>query len=227
VSGAEAIPLWRRLREAVPRTGHWPVLLGEPQDLDFHREGITDINPTEPQDTVRQAEQMDAGLLLRKRQAILEPDDLEENGTDEGGDYEPPHGYWPEGDHANDGYYIPYHYRTKEPLSEVFIGLVPTPGGWEAPAFLGFGGWNDCPPPAEHVCMMKSWHERYGAEVVGITHDIVEMAVARPPTTREAALRLAEEHYAYCYDIVDQGTQTIEGLAATLLNGTVWFFWWD
>jgi hypothetical protein len=38
---------------------------------------------------------------------------------------------------------------------------------------------------------------------------------------------LAKEQYAYCADIVEQGVGTIEALAATLLNGHIWFFWWD
>ena len=54
--------------------------------------------------------------------------------------------------------------------------------------------------------------------LVAIAGDIVEFAVARPPTTKEAALRLAIEQYAYCYDIVDQGTGTIEVLAASLIG---------
>jgi hypothetical protein len=31
----------------------------------------------------------------------------------------------------------------------------------------------------------------------------------------------------YCEDVVLQGTLTLERLAATLLHGRVWFFWWD
>ncbi len=57
--------------------------------------------------------------------------------------------------------------------------------------------------------------------------DVIEMRVARPPTTREDAMALANEQYAYCEDIVHQGVESLSNLAATLLNGTVWFFWWD
>jgi hypothetical protein len=48
-----------------------------------------------------------------------------------------------------------------------------------------------------------------------------------PPTTRPEALRLAKLQYHYCSDIVTQGVGTIDALAARLLNGYSWSFWWD
>jgi hypothetical protein len=74
---------------------------------------------------------------------------------------------------------------------------------------------------------MRYWFERWGAEPVAITSDTVEMLVARPPQSREDALALANEQFAYCEDVVTQGVGTIEALAANLLEGQTWFFWWD
>ena len=51
-------------------------------------------------------------------------------------------------------------------------------------------------------------------------------AVAKP-ATKEEALALAWEQFVYCPDIVTQGTETVEVLAAALLNGPVWLFLWD
>src|SRR5262249_54328128 len=98
---------------------------------------------------------------------------------------------------------------------------------WEVPAILNFGGWNECPDASVHVTMMKRWSEKCGAEVVGMNGDVVEMYAAQPPTTRDEALKLANEQFLYCNDIVIQGTQTIEALAAGLLGNNLWFFWWD
>ena len=56
---------------------------------------------------------------------------------------------------------------------------------------------------------------------------VIEMAVTRPPQTREEAITLATEQYFYCSDIVDQGTETIDRLAAEILAQPRWFFWWD
>ena len=50
---------------------------------------------------------------------------------------------------------------------------------------------------------------------------------ARPVGTQEQAIELALEQYAYCPDIVLQGTETVERLAAEILVAQYWFFWWD
>ncbi len=74
---------------------------------------------------------------------------------------------------------------------------------------------------------MSYWQQKYKAEIVAATHDVIEMRVGSPPTTRDAALALAREQYAYCSDIVDQGCETLSNLAAALLKGKTWYFWWD
>jgi len=35
------------------------------------------------------------------------------------------------------------------------------------------------------------------------------------------------EMYSYCPDIIDQGVGTLEALAADLMAGHWWYFWWD
>jgi hypothetical protein len=116
---------------------------------------------------------------------------------------------------------------SRKPYPEVLIALVPTPHPWEVPAWLQTGGWNACPNPELHVRLMENWFVRYGAELVALTHDVIELAITRPVTDLEEARELARVQYAYCPDIVDQGVQSIENLAQTLLGSTVWYFWWD
>lgn len=112
-------------------------------------------------------------------------------------------------------------------LETVFILLVKADYGWEVPAKLLYGGWNDCPVPQAHVGMAKRWFREYDAEIISIGRASLEMLVGKPPATRDAALKLAVEQYVYCRDSVEQGAGTIQGLAAELLNGRVWHFWWD
>ncbi|HYP21295.1 MAG TPA: DUF4253 domain-containing protein [Chloroflexia bacterium] len=140
-------------------------------------------------------------------------------------------GEWPENAEPHNYFSIPYEwtdgYKRFKPLRTVRVALVPTRASWEVPAYLKFGAWNDCPQPEEHVAILKRWHAQYGAQVVGLTHDVLEVGVTRPPNSKLSAFNLAREQYGYCSDLVDQGDGGILDLAATLLDASVWYFWWD
>jgi hypothetical protein len=107
------------------------------------------------------------------------------------------------------------------------VGLIPTVIGWQVPAFVRFGGWNACPLPEQHVAMLRYWRQRYGAEIVGIGADVLEVAVSRPPADRTAATRLAREQFVYCPNVVRHAAGSLESRAATLLGATAWSFWWE
>jgi hypothetical protein len=241
--GTRALATWQRVRDVVPQTGHWPVLLGGDEELEYLEEGLREVSQRTIAGILRKAAKLDPVSLLTDWQQVAIENAQEAIAEFEGDDEavahfqgqleqeEPfrglPRGPWPKWGQPRDGFSIPYNILTDEPLPRVHIGLVPTQESWQVPAFLRFGGWNACPHPDVHAALMRYWHQQYGAEVVGITHDIVEMMVARPPRTRAEALALAREQYLYCEDIVEQGTQTLDVLAASLLNGHAWYFWWD
>jgi hypothetical protein len=109
----------------------------------------------------------------------------------------------------------------------VLVAKIPTAHPYEVAAYLKFGDWNSCPGPAVHVALWKKWQEEYGAEILCVSGDVVEATVARPPIEKEDCYRLAREQYTYCGDIVDQGVETIDALAAILRDGRAWYFWWD
>jgi hypothetical protein len=116
---------------------------------------------------------------------------------------------------------------TGAPLEKVLIVTLPTDDSSTIPAYLHWGHWNGCPAPEYHVAALRSWRERFGAELVGLSHDVMNVRVKSRPSTREAALDLAREQYVYCSDIVDQGVQTLSALAAVLMESDWWYFWWD
>lgn len=51
--------------------------------------------------------------------------------------------------------------------------------------------------------------------------------VTQSPKSKDEAVALASEQHHYCFDIVDQGTQTLRLLAAALMASDWWFFWRD
>ena len=136
-------------------------------------------------------------------------------------------GDWPSEADALDGPLAVVNPVTNQPLPQTYIGVFPTDDETEIPALLRWGAWNDCPAPEVHVAHLRGWRDAYGAKLVSITRDTIELKVDRRPASREEALELARQHFAYCPDIVLQGTQTIEALAASLMQSDWWFFWWD
>jgi hypothetical protein len=118
-------------------------------------------------------------------------------------------------------------YQTGAPLDTVFIALVPADDPATVAAHLRFGGWHGNPGPEYHVAALQSWHERYGAEIVGVTADTMNVRVRNRPRTCEEAIALAREHNDYCGDVLGGDTEDLLYLAAMLMETDWWFFWWD
>lgn len=210
VAGKDALTTYQRLKT---KTDVMPVILGDNDDIASQTE-VLDYVKESFSELLQQATSIDPLDWFLKRQ------------VQDADYYDLTAGEWQDLSPSTD---ISVHLDvlTGEPKDEIYIALVPVVKSWMIPAFLKIGDWNDCPTAAEHAAIFKYWDDCYGITVAAITRDVIEVEVQRPPTTREQALKLAEQQFIYCPDIVYQGTQTIAALASTLLNGRVWFFWWD
>lgn len=140
---------------------------------------------------------------------------------------EPLVGDWPEVAPASLGLSVATDIVSGKWLPKVQIAIVPTDDWTAIPAYLRYGNWNDCPKPEYHVATLRSWRDRYGVELIGLGADTMNLRAARRPNSRDEAIALAREQYAYCTDIVDQGTETLSNLAACLMADDWWYFWWD
>jgi hypothetical protein len=116
---------------------------------------------------------------------------------------------------------------TGSPLRTAQLVVLPTDDWTTIPAYLNWGNWNGCPAPEYHIAALRPWRDPFGAELIGLSHDVMNIRVKRRPETRNAALDLAREQYVYCSDIVDQGVETLSALAAVLMQSDWWYFWWD
>jgi hypothetical protein len=236
----KSISTWLELRSLVPRTGHWPVLsdpadleeLGDERDYDPRSvaqiiEAARSIDPVERIAPWRRAKVggLEAGLQGEGAAGERAGADAIGDESSFEVDEDFPRGPWP--GETGPGELVTTLERDWMRLDEVAVLLLPAAESWHVPAHLNFGDWNDCPKPEEHVAIFEYWYRRHEAEVMTVTHDVVEMRVGRPPRSREEAIALAMEQYRYCGDIVDQGTETIDQLAASLLGSPVWYFWWD
>jgi hypothetical protein len=108
------------------------------------------------------------------------------------------------------------------------LGLVPATRPADVPAVIGWTGpanWYDSMAPFSAV--LRSWEERFGAVVVEIGFDTLILAVRRPPSSIEAALRVTAEHEAFCSDNIWQGVGSYAAYAQELVDSPAWSFWWD
>ncbi|GEM_PF-169008 len=248
VPGEQALDNWHALRAIVATTGYWPVLLGDEEWAQRH---------TFNMEYAEESHRGTAAEIITAAEAINVPAWLETQIDETMEHYKPPHGSWPD-DAAirevlarhNAWLHAPpdseldilYQHGYERMLTTegrmprglvplIHVALVPTRQSWQAPAYLKFGGWNEAPKPAEHTAVLKYWSQRYGAEVMAMKFDTVELLIRRPPSTRDQALEVAWEYFGYSPDCLpgehNSPTYSIEGLAAFLLIAKIWGFWWD
>jgi len=242
VAGDRALAQWEQLHAAGRGSA---VVLGEDEEIRALMDLFSDTAPRvtvaeilAAADRIRHPEDLLAAQALERanslthmkrfietqeeaaRAAMLR--DLEQDGP-----REPEVGEWPDEAPASVGLSVAFDILSKRPLERVHIALIPTDDWTTIPAHLFWGGWNACPGPESHVAALRSWRERFGAELVGLSFDTMNLRVKRRPQTRAEALELAREQYVYCEDIIDQGVGTLSQLAAALMANDWWYFWWD
>jgi len=237
IPNGAALTRWAALRDLVAETGHWPLLIGDETSASELLPAIFDGTATQAPlweegfDAADTAATIAAGLQIDPIAWVDEKYRTSPNYRRERWEEEP-----------EEGHDFEYHERrgqifslptetlygtpsTDVSLSPVYLILLPVSEGWQVPAFLQYGGVNDCPQPEEHVAMLRWWHERYGAELVWLFTDSVYLRIVRPPCDPTVARGLAREQLVYCSSI--EAASTIESLAGLLNRATVWYFWWD
>jgi len=227
VPGESAIESWTSARNLVVETGRYPVIVGGSVDYggDITSEFEQTLESAEymvqdgltAESVLAAATAVDADRWFDSRSDYLELGSADLAASTPLPDY----------DYPKDQFITGTDILSGKPRHDIEIALLPTAHGWEAPAYLMWGGWNDVPPPDELVAIFKRWSTTFGADVVSMTGDVVEMSVASPPTEDATAIALAREHFLLAPDNVWQGTGDLATLAAAVLDAPVWYFWWD
>ncbi|GAA1978764.1 DUF4253 domain-containing protein [Catenulispora subtropica] len=94
------------------------------------------------------------------------------------------------------------------------IGLIAAEwGGVEIPGLLD---WDGAPGVSglEHTAVLADWHRRFGAQLLTLTRDRIELEVPRPPRDGEEVKAVAGEQVGYCQSVPFQA------------SGPRWSFHW-
>jgi len=198
-------------------TGLWPVVVGDPESLalllDTYEIYSEDGDTAEQALKSAAAENIERWLDFHAEESGIEDPEIFGDGV--------------VSEQPGPGLLTALNTGGSKPLPEVGVGLFRVKHPWEVLAQLLWTAPNYDMGPKIHCAIQYRWSERYGADVVSATGDVIQCRVLRPPSTTEAALELAREQYIYCPDIVTQGVGTVTELAGTLLNADYWYFWWD
>jgi Domain of unknown function (DUF4253) len=203
----EPFASWRRLHALHDRTGLWPFLAGSQLVDRLWQNAAIGHDPT----AVERGLALDVGAFFARRAAWLAAPDPTTLAVDPAApalaDREP---------------------RFAFTSRDTVIGLIQARHGYEVPGLLSWqGAVNSGLDGALHVAVLRSWHERYGAELVTLAFDQIELLVPRPPREPAAIAQVAVEMYGYCPDLVSQGAGTVEALANEDVARRCWSFWWD
>jgi Domain of unknown function (DUF4253) len=240
---------WAALSELHPRTGLVPILLdGLPGDsmrfdspelagLSHDRLRPWDSGEFYIPDDPREADGLDVGALVKEMWrdwALMGEDDPELAEMRGPFTLEWP-GLAPPGDapltpaerqRALD-VVLPRIRGHRRPTPEARIGLVAA----DRPAdVLAVVGWDALVPRAESLleltAVLRSWEDRFGARLIEVGFADLRLFVERPPRTLEAAQLLAAEQVGLADECIDAAGD-VPRIAARLLNGPFWTFWWD
>ncbi|MEU3317126.1 DUF4253 domain-containing protein [Streptomyces sp. NPDC006662] len=235
--GSVSAELWTRIHAERPRRGVWPLLLNsrDPQDSEFRPWGTGEFFPEQ----ISSLDDHDPAELLAKwwatYTAVDEDDDM--LSPDQRLAVTAPFGQtWPglapAGQAAADPDDLAAEYAARFVLSrpQSRLGLVAAHSGADALAVVGWDGpanWDN--DTATFAAVVSDWERRFGARVVAVGSDTLHLSIAAPPTTAEAALLVAAEHFAFCPDNIWQGPrpQTLASYAERLIDTHCWEFWWD
>lgn len=217
----EVMAIYKEAVEKGKKEGFTPVLVPEDDVLDDYFEILKQEDGFDVQDTLQNTGNGGRELLQQNLKELTGPeeDDLEALDLNElmG---EIGNGESIDGFYSLQGFY--------DDGKQVVLLEVPTDKPWEVVVYVPFGGWNECPAPDDMAAICKYWYEKYMAVPAVITHDTLEFILPEP-ISKDEAMEVAQEHYAFCNDRLDQCTQsgTLGEVADSLWQSKVWFFWWD
>ncbi|NKQ55151.1 DUF4253 domain-containing protein [Amycolatopsis sp. K13G38] len=108
------------------------------------------------------------------------------------------------------------------------LGLVATERPADVPAVLGWTGMiKSTDQVAALSSVLRSWEDRFGALLIVLGFDEMELAVAAPPRLQNRALVVAAEHRAFSVRSFSGQPGNLREYASSLLHRRHWRFSWD
>jgi hypothetical protein len=203
----DPLACWRRLRGVHHRTGLWPFVAGTQLVERLWQDATIGHDPT----AVARGLAIDAEAWPAEQAALAEAPDPAALRVDPAAV-------------ARAAAALPQVACTSR---DTVLGLIQAQHGYEVPGLLSWtGAINIDVDAAHHVAVLRYWQQRYGAELVTLTFDQLELLVARAPQQLATIAKVAADLLGYCPDLAD-GAGTLERVATHVVPRRCWSLWWD
>lgn len=134
----------------------------------------------------------------------------------------------PEDDSPTLSALLRYELLDEEEKGEMLLLQIPTDDPADIPAYLPFGGWNDCPNAETQLAFTHYWREKYGAIPAALDGaDCLEFLVEHPVADPLEGKKVAVEQFAFCSDLPFQVFEDFEQLTEFIHQSRQWYFRWD
>jgi hypothetical protein len=223
VPGVAAV--WRRLVDRFPRTGLWPLVL-RPMDRDERRpwdEGelspvteadVDALNPVQILARVWEGTLAPAAATMPGGLGMLAPFGPAFPG--------------PARELPSAGPAVRVPAAALAPDGAARLGLVRCRRPADAVAVAGWEGAVNVLRPAEVSAVLRSWEDRFGAVLAGLSFDTLTLLLPRPPRTESEAAGLAAELASLCPDELWVGHDADLGaMSRSLVGAAVRELWFD
>jgi hypothetical protein len=160
-TGAQALATWEELKTAGRGV---PVVIGSDESVGILTEAF---NPS------RLLKQPSLAEILATAKRIRHPEDLAAT-TLLAEPRRAPVGEWPAEPSPSAGLTVAMKHNLT-PLAKVYIALIPADDWTTIPAHARWGGRDACPRAEYHVAALRSWRDRFGAELIGLSSDRMDL----------------------------------------------------
>jgi hypothetical protein len=104
------------------------------------------------------------------------------------------------------------------------ITVLKTTDMFDALRFEGTNGINYDIFTEDVIEKLAMWNDQFGLDIFAASFDLVQARYIKMPADLKAH---AEETYAFCPDVVDQGTGSVDALQEEIRKAQQLYLWWD
>ena len=103
------------------------------------------------------------------------------------------------------------------------LALIPTDKSYEVLAWLPIGGYNWCPTAECQVAFAKHMHDAYGAEIMGVSSNCIDLYLPDPLIEKDQVIAAAHD-----LTIMDDDVYQDMEISPKAVYGKQWLhLWWD